>query len=178
MTWNSPTTLGPSAHVDTFCRDHLPPTDAWPELLFELAETRYGDRVNCGVELLTKVIAEHGAERFCLLTPAGEAWTYGDLEATANRIANVLTGQLGLVPGNRVLLRGPNNPWLAACWLGVVKAGAVTVSTMPLLRASELATIGEIAQPTLALCDHRFTWDLTTGLPDLAVVPYGGDEPD
>jgi 2-aminobenzoate-CoA ligase len=95
----------------------------------------------------------------------------------ASQVARVLTEDYGIVPGNRVLLRGPNNPWLVACWLGVIKAGAVTVSTMPLLRATELATIGEIAKPTLALCDHRFTWDLTTGLPDLPVVPYGGDQP-
>jgi len=169
--------LSPSAHADTFCRDNLPPPDQWPEFSFSLPELRYPDRVNCAEELLDTTIKRHGADRPCVLSPAGD-WTYGELLTVASQVARALTEDFGIVPGNRVLLRGPNNPWLVACWLGVVKAGAVTVSTMPLLRASELATIGEIAQPTLALCDHRFTWDLTTGLPDLAVVPYGGDEPD
>jgi 2-aminobenzoate-CoA ligase len=169
--------LSPSAHADTFCRDNLPPPEQWPEFVFSLPELRYPDRVNCAEELLDTTIKRHGADRPCVLSPSGD-WTYGELLAVASQVARVLTEDFGIVPGNRVLLRGPNNPWLVACWLGVVKAGAVTVSTMPLLRATELATIGEIAQPALALCDHRFTWDLAAGLPDLTVVPYGGDQPD
>jgi 2-aminobenzoate-CoA ligase len=168
--------LSPSAHADTFCRDNLPPPEQWPEFSFSLPGLRYPDRVNCAEELLDTTIKRHGADRPCMLSPSGD-WTYGELLTVASQVARVLTEDFGIVPGNRVLLRGPNNPWLVACWLGVVKAGAVTVSTMPLLRAAELATIGEIAQPALALCDHRFTWDLTTGLPDLTVVPYGGDQP-
>ena len=90
----------------------------------------------------------------------------------------MLAEDLGVVPGNRVLLRGPNNPWLAACWLGVLKAGGVAVTTMPLLRAGELTTICEIAQLRLALCDHRFTAELAgAGVPGLRIVTFGGDEP-
>ena len=90
----------------------------------------------------------------------------------------MLTDDLGLVPGNRVLLRGPNNPWLAACWLGVLKAGGVAVATMPMLRAAELTSICDIAQIKLALCDHRFTADLrAAAIPDLRVVEFGGTEP-
>jgi 2-aminobenzoate-CoA ligase len=168
--------LSPSAHADTFCRDNLPPPEQWPEFSFSLPELRYPERVNCAEELLYTTIKRHGADRPCALSPSGD-WTYGDVLTVASQVARVLTEDFGIVPGNRVLLRGPNNPWLMACWLGVVKAGAVTVSTMPLLRATELATIGDIAKPALALCDHRFTWDLTTGLPDLPVLPYGGDQP-
>jgi 2-aminobenzoate-CoA ligase len=168
--------LSPSAHADTFCRDNLPPPGQWPEFTFSLPGLRYPDRVNCAEELLDTTIKRHGADRPCMLSPSGD-WTYGELLTVASQVARVLTEDFGIVPGNRVLLRGPNNPWLAACWLGVVKAGAVTVSTMPLLRPTELATIGEIAQPAVALCDHRFTWDLTAGLPGLTVVPYGGGEP-
>jgi 2-aminobenzoate-CoA ligase len=168
--------LSPSAHADTFCRDNLPPLEQWPDFSFSLPELRYPERVNCAEELLDTTIKRHGADRPCVLSPSGD-WTYGDVLTVASQVARVLTQDFGIVPGNRVLLRGPNNPWLVACWLGVVKAGAVTVSTMPLLRATELATIGEIAKPALALCDHRFTWDLTTGLPGLPVVPYGGDQP-
>ncbi len=129
----------------------------WPSTLPEL---NYPDRLNCAVELLDAVIDRLGPDRPCLLTPDGTALSYGDLRRDVNRIASVLTTRLGLVPGNRVLLRGPNNPWLAACWLGVVKAGGVVVSTMPLLRPAELTTVAEIAEVNLALCDERFVTDL------------------
>jgi 2-aminobenzoate-CoA ligase len=170
--------LSPSAHVDTFCRDNLPPPEQWPEFTFALPELSYPDRLNCAAELLDTTIARHGPDRPCLLSPAGD-WSYGETLAAANRVARVLTEDFGVVPGNRVLLRGPNNPWLAACWLGVVRAGAVAVTTMPMLRAGELATTAGIARPTLALCDHRFTWDLASAeIPGLQIVRYGGDQDD
>jgi 2-aminobenzoate-CoA ligase len=165
--------LLPSAHVDTFTREHLPPFSEWPELLFELPELRYPDRLNCATALLDEVIERHGGDRPCLLTPAGERWTYADLRSAANRVARVLTDDLGIVPGNRVLLRGPNNPWLAATWFGVLKAGAVAVTTMPLLRAGELATIHDIARIDLALVDARFL-EGCEGLGDVRVLSYGG----
>jgi 2-aminobenzoate-CoA ligase len=87
----------------------------------------------------------------------------------------VLSEELGLVPGNRVLLRGPNSPWLVACWLAVVSAGGVAVATMPALRPGELRAIGEITRPALALCDARVTEDLAAGLPDLRIVRYGAE---
>ena len=62
-----------------------------------------------------------------------------DLAERVNRIANVLTRDLGVVPGNRVLLRGPNSPMMVAAYFAVIKAGAVVVATMPLLRAKEIA---------------------------------------
>jgi 2-aminobenzoate-CoA ligase len=171
--------LLPSAHVDTFTRDHLPPADQWPDLLFELPELHHPDRLNCATALLDDVVARHGADRPCLRTPSGERWSYADLLAAANRVARVLTEDLGIVPGNRVLLRGPNNPWLAATWFGVLKAGAVVVTTMPLLRAGELATVHEIARIDLALVDSRFLDDCTglTGPDgDVRIVPYGGGD--
>ncbi len=70
-----------------------------------------------------------------------------------NRIAQVLTEDFGLQPGNRVLLRGGNSIGMALAWLGVVQAGLVAVATMPLLRAKELGEIIEKARPALALCD-------------------------
>lgn len=167
--------LQPSAHVDTFCRDNLPPQELWPEFLFELPEVQYPERLNCAVELLDAVIEEHGSDRPCLRSPDGTIWTYGDLRGHANRLANLLVDEYGLVPGNRVLLRGPNNLWLAACWFAVLKAGGVVVPTMPMLRSGELATIGQIGRFTLAICDARFTEDLhAAGIPELTVLEYGG----
>jgi 2-aminobenzoate-CoA ligase len=178
MTIGGGARLGRSAHVDTFCRDNLPPPESWPELIFELPEVRYPERLNCAHELLDAVIARHGGDRRCLLTPQGDVWSYADLLRTVNQVARVLTGELRVVPGNRVLLRGPNNPWLAACWLAVLKAGAVAVTTMPLLRASELTTVAEIAQVDLALCDWRFGDDLRAAdLGGAPIVWYGGAGP-
>jgi 2-aminobenzoate-CoA ligase len=170
--------LSPSAHADTFCRDNLPPADQWPDLEFTLPELQYAERLNAADELLEPVLARGGADRRCLLSP-GQTWTYGEVADRASQIARMLTDDLGLIPGNRVLLRGPNNPWLAACWLGVLKAGGVAVTTMPMLRAAELSRICEIAQVQLALCDHRFTAELTAAsAPGLTVLEFGGSGPD
>ncbi len=152
--------LSPSAYADTFCRDHLPAASDWPELRFSLPAMNYPARLNCAEELLEGVIRVHGADRPCLLS-GDERWSYRDLLRVSSQIAGVLAEDLGLVPGNRVLLRGPNNPWLVACWFGVLRAGGVAVATMPLLRAGELVSICEIAQVSLALCDSRLTAELT-----------------
>src|SRR3954470_7996495 len=162
-----------SAHVDTFCRDHLPPADAWPDLVFDLPELHYPDWLNCADSLLDDTVRRLGPDRPCLRTEAG-AWTYGDLLSAANRAAHVLTDHFGLRPGNRVLLRGPNNPWLVATWFAVLKAGGVAVTTMPLLRSREIADLVELTRPDLAVCDHRFLEELHLGAPTLRTVGYGG----
>ncbi|MCB5907758.1 AMP-binding protein [Streptomyces pinistramenti] len=169
--------LSPSAHTDTFCRDNLPPADDWPALRFDLPELRYPERLNCAAELLDGTIRRYGPDRPCLRTPT-ETWSYGDLRQHTDRIARLLTDDHGLQPGNRVLLRGPNTPWLVACWLAVVKAGGVVVTTVPLLRAGEIAPLIDLTRPALALCDHRFTEALRTAAGDrLPVLPYGADDP-
>ena len=167
--------LAPSAHIDTFCRDNLPPQDLWPEFRFDLPEVQYPARLNCATELLDRTIAEHGGDRACLLSPTGESMTYEQLRRRSDQVARVLVDDLGLVPGNRVLLRGPNNPWLVVTWFAVVKAGGVVVATMPMLRAGELRDIVDIAQIQVALCDHRFLDDLATAdIAGLRIVEYGG----
>src|SRR5690349_22759856 len=157
--------LLPSAHVDTFCRDRLPPADQWPEFLFEPPVPDYPDRLNCATALLDDVITERGGARPCLHAKGSPTWTYDDLRAAANRIAHVLVEDRGLVPGNRVLLRGPNTPWLAACWFAVLKAGGVVVATMPLLRTHELRVISEIAAPGAAISlITRSSWVRSRGI--------------
>ena len=126
---------GASAQVARFARDNLPPREQWPEFRFDLPELQYPARMNCATILLDDwVKAGHGA-RIALRAPDGQC-TYAQLLAQANRIANMLVRDMGLVAGNRVLLRGPNNPMMAACWLAVFKAGGICVGTMPLLRAN------------------------------------------
>ncbi|MFV8132470.1 AMP-binding protein [Streptomyces syringium] len=172
--------LMPSAHVDTFPRDHLPPGGQWPDLRFDLPGARgprYPDRLNCGVELLDATVARLGADRPAVRDGEGGVWSYGELTARVNRIAHTLTEDLGVVPGNRVLLRGPTTPWLAACWLAVMKAGAVAVTVLAAQRPHELATICQLARVRHALCDARSTDDLVAaGVPDLAITPFGGDD--
>jgi 2-aminobenzoate-CoA ligase len=141
-----------TAHIDTFARDHLPPRAEWPELIFDIPEVRYPGRLNCVVELLDRTVAAGHGRRPAIRSPAG-VLTYRDLLAQVNRIAHVLRDDLGLMPGNRVLLRGANNPMMAACWLAVVKAGCIAVATMPLLRAKELKPVIDKAACNAALCD-------------------------
>ncbi|MFM8681763.1 MAG: AMP-binding protein, partial [Alphaproteobacteria bacterium] len=129
-----------SAHVDSFAHDNLPPRGLQPEFLFELPELRFPERLNCAAELLDRHVAEGRGGRACIRAP-GISWTYAQLQEKANRIANVLVREMGVLPGNRVLLRAPNNPMAAACWFAVMKVGAIAVATMPLLRARELSTI-------------------------------------
>jgi 2-aminobenzoate-CoA ligase len=143
-----------SAHIDTFARDHLPPPEQLPEFLFNLPELHYPVRLNCAAAFVDDWIAAGDGNRDCLISPV-EHWSYADLAERINRIANVLTRDLGVVPGNRVLLRGPNSPLMVAAYFAVIKAGAVVVATMPLLRAKEIAFPVTKAEIRLALCDVR-----------------------
>lgn len=148
-----------SAHVDLFARAHQPPPEALPELLFNAPGLQLPARLNVAAELLDRWVAQGHGARPCVLGQASDGsaicWTYADLQQQANRVARVLVHQLGLVPGNRVLLRGANSPMLAACWLGIFKAGGIAVGTMPLLRERELQPIIDKAEISHALCDAR-----------------------
>lgn len=156
--------LLPSAHVDGWPRAQLPAPDDWPELLLD-GPYAYPSRLNAAVKLLDDAIAEgHGARpALCTVANGSTEWTettYAELAAQVDAIAHVLTRDLGLVPGNRVLLRGFNGRWMAAAWLATVKAGLVAVSTMPLLRAKELGIIAARARCDAALCDTRLAEEL------------------
>ena len=166
----------PSGHLDTFARDSLPPQEQWPDFLFDLPELRYPDRINCVVEMLDRWVESGHGHRPCLIAPA-ESLTYAQLSERVNRIAGVLTRELGLVPGHRVLLRGPNSPMMVAAYLGILKAGGIAVATMPLLRAKEIAYPVTKARVDLALCDHRLADEMEkarTLAPRLQRVVYWG----
>ena len=143
-----------SAHVDSFTRDSLPPPAQLPEFLLGPPVPRYPARLNAAVELVDRQVLAGRGDAIALRTDDA-ACTYRQLQQRVNQIAGVLRNEMGLVPGNRVLLRGPNNPMMAACWLGIVKAGLVAVATMPLLRARELVPVMEKARVNAALCDVR-----------------------
>lgn len=162
--WN---TLLPSAHVDTFTRDCMPPQDQWPVFLNGDAQLNYPDQLNVVAELVDRHVHEGQGSRPALHgvrqidgVARGFCWSYAELHSQVNRIARVLTKDMGLVSGNRVLLRGGNSPMMAATLLAAFKAGLVAVPTMPLLRAGELATIIEQARVSAALCDSALAEEL------------------
>jgi 2-aminobenzoate-CoA ligase len=140
-----------TAYLDTYANDNLPPRALWPELLFDLDELSYPERLNCVAELLDKMVADGHAGSPAIHGAHG-SWTYKQLLEQVDRIAHVLRDELQLTTGNRVLLRGANNPMMAACVLAVWKAGYIAVPTMPLLRAKELATIIDLAKVGAVLC--------------------------
>jgi len=144
--------LGPSAHIDTFTRDNLPPLDQWPDFLLEGFD--YPDHINAGVELTDRLV-EKGFGDHTALIGNGRRRTYKELSDWTNRLAHALVETYGVKPGNRVLIRSANNPAMVACWLAATKAGAVVVNTMPMLRAGELRKIVDKAEISLALCDTR-----------------------
>jgi len=149
--------LGPSAHLDTFTRDNLPPPGQWPEFLLEGFD--YPEYINAGVELTDRMV-EQGFGDHTALIGNGRHRTYKELSDWTSRIAHALVEDYGVKPGNRVLIRSANNPAMVACWLAATKAGAVVVNTMPMLRPGELAKIVDKAEIALALCDTRLMDDL------------------
>ena len=149
----------PSAQTDRFVHDRLPPRDQWPQLLYDLPELHIPDQVNLVHHLLDAAEAKGWGSRPMLRSPQ-VTLTYAQARERVDRIAHHLVNELGLVPGNRVLLRGGNSIGMALSWLAVVKAGLIAVATMPLLRAVELAKIIEKAEPVAAICDAKLLDEL------------------
>ncbi|HSA92409.1 MAG TPA: AMP-binding protein [Terriglobales bacterium] len=170
--------VGHTAHLDTFCRDHLPPPELWPDMdwsFYPQLATRH--QLNCAAELLDDCVKSGDGERTVFRCGRGD-WTYRRLLESSNRLANVLQHDLGLLPGNRVLLRGPNSPMLAACWFAVLKLGGVAVCTMPMLRARELRQIINKAEVNLCLTEASLAAECDDAIEDLhrcRVVSFSPD---
>src|SRR5699024_6036959 len=148
--------LSPTGHLDTFARDNLPPDDQWPALEFTIDDVVYPDRLNAATALIDEPTARLGPDRLALTTPEGQRWTYGQLLERANQVARVLVDDHGLVPGHRVLLRAPHNPWpVAAC----------------------VDKLIELTKPTVAITDHRFIDDIVTPARAhrVSLIAYGGE---
>ena len=152
--------MSSSIQSDDFARRHLPPAEQLPELSFSGESLSFPAQLNCAVELVDRQVAAGLGDKTAVIGER-ERWTYRELLHKSNQVATALRDELGLVPGNRVLLRAPNTPMLAACWLGVLKAGGIAVATMPLLRAVDLAPVIARARVELALCDARLLEELT-----------------
>ena len=159
---------------NSFVRNRLPPPELLPEFRFDLPELQYPERLNAAAELL-----KGGApDALAVVNDLGR-WTYAELDDFTGRIARLLVEEEGLIPGNRVLLRGPNSYTMFAAWLGVLKAGGVVVATMPLLRPGEIATVIERAQISHAIVDSRFIGDFRQAVEQTHsvkhIIKYDGD---
>ncbi|MGC4039822.1 MAG: AMP-binding protein [Flavobacterium sp.] len=138
---------------DNFAHEHLPGIDLQPDYLFlDLLQFNRPEMLNCVDRLLDCHIREGHGNNPCIRT-FETTWTYNDLYEKANQIAHVLVDDLGLISGNRVLIRSSNNPMMVACWFAILKAGGIVVATMPLLRSKELTTIIDCAEISHALCE-------------------------
>jgi 2-aminobenzoate-CoA ligase len=166
-----------SAHIDTFARDNLPPREQWPDLIYTLPEVQYPKRLNCIAELLDCWVQQGKGDRPAVFG-AQSMLTYAQMQAQVDQVAQVLTQEMGLVPGNRVLLRGANSAMMAVCWCAVAKAGLIVVATMPLLREKELGDVIEKAQVSAAICDRQLDTELQVAqqrCPILQQIVYYND---
>lgn len=166
----------PSAHVDSFTADRLPPSDQWPVLVWDLPDLRYPSQLNASVELLDRTVDRLGPDRTALVADDG-TWTYGDLLADVCATASLLR-DIGVQPGNRVLLRGPNNGRLVVAWLAALRVGAVVVTTIPLLRTGELEAMIEICEAQFAIVDYRFVEDWAATRFSGTTLTYGDGSPE
>ncbi|MDO9260031.1 MAG: AMP-binding protein [Polaromonas sp.] len=170
----------PSVQTDRFVHDRLPPPDQWPQMRYELPELQIPAQANL-VDVLFERADKRGLSDRPFLRSDKIILSYADAHERVKHIAQVLTEDLQLVPGNRVLLRGGNTIGMALAWLGVVKAGLVAVATMPLLRVKELGEIIAKSQATVALCDAGLLAELQAARdldPTLTtIVPFNLNEP-
>ena len=169
--------MGISAHVDRFVRDGMPPPEQWPDLIFETPELQFPEQLNAAVALLDNAVRDGHGDRPAMIGE-GIRWSYREIQRRVDQLAHLPTENMELVPGNRVLLRGANSPWLAVCWLAVWKAGGVAVGTMSLLRAKELKQIVDLAQVSHALCEVSLAEELMAAqaaCPSLRTIMYYGD---
>ena len=151
-----------TAQLDSFVRDQLPPQVQWPAYRFDRPELQFPEALNAVEQLFDRAVSNKGFADHAMLRSAARNFTYAQAQQVVNRIAAYLIEDCKLIPGNRVLLRGPNSIGLALCFLAVVKAGLIAVATMPLLRAKELSEIIHKAQPSMALCDGQWLTELET----------------
>lgn len=163
--------MASTGYKDTFARDRLPPQELLPEIVITLPELNYPERMNCVVELLNQAVGEGDGERIAIRWRGGQ-WTFAQLLERVDSIAHLLIDVLKLETGNRVLLRGSNDPMMAACWLAVVKAGLIAVATMPLLRAKELAKILIKAEIIAALCDQSLAEEIRLAQTEVPILRH------
>ena len=144
-------------------RDHLPPADMWPTLLRTGLDLACTQPLNLAASLLDRHVDDGAGERTAIVA-AGERITFSDLQRRTNRIGHALRAA-GVHAGDRVVLRFLTNPQFVATWLAVQKIGAIGVSTMPMLRARELAYVVNDSGARVAVCQPDLCEELVRARP-------------
>src|SRR4051812_25993101 len=154
-------------------RHHLPPEESWPTIVRGV-EFDYPRTFNLAALLLDDHVARGNAGRVAIVT-GSERTTYGELQEVTNRVGRALH-RLGVQPRDRVAMRFLNGVPFVATWLAVQKIGAIGVSTMPMLRARELAYIVNDAEVRAFVCQKDLRDELERAGPSfdhpVAVVTY------
>jgi fatty-acyl-CoA synthase/long-chain acyl-CoA synthetase len=83
------------------------------------------------------------------------AWTYAELEARANRAANLLLS-LGAGPGAKVLWCGPNSPHIVAVMSAVRKIAGISVPLNYRLTPEEAAYVVDHSDAEIAYVDFEY----------------------
>jgi 2-aminobenzoate-CoA ligase len=129
----------------------LPPLEDWGERVYTRPEFDYPEELNAAAELLDRNIAEGRGSRPAIFYK-DQVITYNELLTIVNKMGNALK-KLGIQPGDRVLMRFPNNPTAVAAWLACLKIGGVAVMIMTMLRSREISYRANDAGCKLVLCD-------------------------
>ncbi len=167
--------MNKTAHIDQFTRKNLPDFSLWPDLHVNEGFLQYPDRLNASVSLLDDTLELIDGNKIAVIDTYGQ-YSYNDFLLKVKKYSQFLESQ-GVLPGNRILLRGPNNASTVALWFAIIRVGAVVVTTIPLQRASELEKMIMASKVQFAFIDHRFTqdWDAVTNYEGKSFI-YGGHQ--
>jgi long-chain acyl-CoA synthetase len=108
------------------------------------------------VELVADAAHAYG-ERTALVMRAGlrdERWSYSRLWQAVNAVADHLRGQMGLQPGDRVLLCAPNQPRLVASLLGAMRARVIPVPLDPFTSPEFAARVARDTEAAILIADR------------------------
>lgn len=130
-----------------------------------------------------RAMAQARPADLAMATPT-DTLTYAQLDAQTDRIAIGLR-DLGLVPGERVILQFTNTPWAVLSWYGLLKAGLVPVATLAQHRHHEIAEISRQTEPAAHLVQADFpghdllalAGEIAAGQPSLRVLLTLGADP-
>ncbi|GAB2968061.1 AMP-binding protein [Amycolatopsis acidiphila] len=101
-----------------------------------------------------RAVADRFPGRPAVTGPEG-VLTYAELDRQADRIAVGLRN-LGVRPGDRVLLQLTNQTATVLVWYGLMKAGAVPVATLALHRRHEIVSIARQCEPVAHVIEPAF----------------------
>jgi fatty-acyl-CoA synthase len=107
-----------------------------------------------------------------LTLPAGRRYTYADLNARANRAANLMRERLGVQKGDRVSVLAHNSVAYLDLFFGLAKIGAILAPLNWRLVARELTYIANDCEPKVLLCGPEFADTLAEMRSEIDVPHY------